>query len=151
MTWAACMTSLASLKMEGGASADHAQQTSYQKSFNIQKWVKRKKKRRERQRRERPEENKKRIFSTISKLQSVNGETPIQEVNVDALNILNGEANQLAEKKKKKKKKTEKNDGKKAYNWSSLWITKEYMPSVCDNSSSNTSTSTSGSEDTDTE
>ena len=61
------------------------------------------KKRRERQRRERPEENKKRIFSTISKLLSVNGETPIQEVNVDALNILKGEANQLAEKKKKKK------------------------------------------------
>ena len=39
---------------------------------------------------------------------------PIQEVNVDALNILKGEANQLAEKKKKKKNR--KNDGKKAYN-----------------------------------
>ena len=62
------------------------------------------KKRRERQRREMPEENKRRIFSTISKLLSVNGETPIQEVNVDALNILKGEANQLAEKKKKQKK-----------------------------------------------
>ena len=59
------------------------------------------KKRRERQRRERPEENK---------LLPVNGETPIQEVNVDALNILKGEANQLAEKKKNRK-----NDGKKAY------------------------------------
>ena len=69
------------------------------------------KKRRERQRRERPEENKKRIFSTISKILPVNGETPIQEVNVDALNILKGEANQLAEKKKKNRK----NDGKKAY------------------------------------
>ena len=70
------------------------------------------KKRRERQRRERPEENKKRIFSTISKLLPVNGETQeIQEVNVDALNILKGEANQLAEKKKNRK-----NDGKKAYN-----------------------------------
>ena len=70
-----------------------------------------KEKKKDRQRRERAEENKKRIFSTISKLLSVNGETPIQEVNVDALNILKGEANQLAEKKKKNRK----NDGKKAY------------------------------------
>ena len=61
------------------------------------------KKRRERQRRERPEENKKRIFSTISKLLSVNGETPIQEVNLDALNIFKGEANQLAKIKNNKK------------------------------------------------
>ena len=35
------MTSLASLKMEGGAGGD---QTSYQKSLNIQKWFQRKKK-----------------------------------------------------------------------------------------------------------
>ena len=39
------MPSLASLKMEGGAGADHAQQTSYQNSFNIQKRVQKKKKR----------------------------------------------------------------------------------------------------------
>ena len=61
------------------------------------------KKKKDRQRRERPEENKKRIFSTISKLLSVNGETPIQEVNVDALNIFKGEANQLAKIKNNKK------------------------------------------------
>jgi len=49
------------------------------KTFNIQKRVQKKKKR------ERREENKKRIFSIISQLLSVNGGTPVQEVNVDAL------------------------------------------------------------------
>ena len=71
--------------------------------------------------------------------QSVYGETPVQETNVDALTSLNW--NQIYWLKKIM--------GRRLVTDKACEVMKEYMSSVCDNSSSNISTS--GSEDTDTE
>jgi hypothetical protein len=84
----------------------------------------------------RQEEN----FGTISKLLSVDGETPIQEVNVGALISLKGKQVYWLKQMMETNLITEQ----------ACEIIKEHLPSICE-SSSTSNTSTSESEDTDAE
>ena len=78
-------------------------------------------------------------FDAISKLLSINGETPIQEVNVNALMSLKGKQIYWLKQMMDRKLISDKACG----------VVKEYLPSIYESSSSNTSTSES--ENTDTE
>ena len=95
--------------------------------FKSKKRSKKENKRKAQKRKARREEEN---FDAISKLLSITGETPIQEINADALMSLKGKQIYWLKQMIDRKLISDKACG----------VVKEYLPSICESSSNNTST-----------